>query len=150
MKIRQLKKKEIKSAAKIVGLNYSKLAEKLAIKELGAMFHDLSFHPNYVVAEVKGKIIGLAGYIQDWIDYNIYGIFWVNVAPAYQRRGIGQALIKKIIGKIAKKPDARLIILTTQKPKFYTRFGFKTLIKFTSKSKISKGRKNSLMALKLK
>ncbi|MEI7562938.1 MAG: GNAT family N-acetyltransferase [bacterium] len=64
------------------------------------------------------------------MDYNIYNIFWVNVAPVYQGKGIGTALIQKIIS-IVKRKKADMILLTTSKPKFYSqKFAFKTLSKF--------------------
>lgn len=112
MKIRQLKKSEINSAAHIIGINYSKTYERLAQTEMSAMFGKGPILPKYVVAEEKGKLIGVAGYIQSWMDYNIYQIFWVNVLPNYQRKGIGKQLVAKIISEIKKKKDANLILLT--------------------------------------
>jgi len=55
-----------------------------------------------------------------WMDYNIYNIFWVNVSPIHQGKGIGTALIEKII-KIIKRKKAKIILLTTSKPKFYSK-----------------------------
>jgi predicted N-acetyltransferase YhbS len=149
MKIRTLKPGDIKAAAKIVGQNYNKTYERLARRELVGMFKNMMLGPSYLVVEEKGQVIGLAGYVNDWIDYNVYGIFWVNVAPSHQKRGIGRALIKKLI-TIISKTQARIIILTTQAPKFYRQFGFKTLTTFVSKSKISRDQKSHFMVLALK
>jgi N-acetylglutamate synthase-like GNAT family acetyltransferase len=110
--------------------------------EMEAMFKNYTVKPQYVIAEDKGEILGFAGYIQSWMDYNIYNIFWVNVAPAYQRKGVGSALVEKIINTIKKK-NASMILLTTSKPKFYSKkFKFKTLSKFNDD-------KYNLMSLKL-
>jgi predicted N-acetyltransferase YhbS len=77
------------------------------------------------------------------MDYDIYNIFWVNVMPMHQGKGIGSALVQKIIG-IIKKKNAKLILLSTSKPEFYSKkFKFKTLSKFKSD-------KYDLMSLKLK
>lgn len=143
MKIRTIKPGDIEKASKIVGQNYSKKFERMSFMEMEAMFKNYVVRPQYVVAEEKGEIVGLAGYIQSWMDYNIYNIFWVNVSPAHQGNGIGSALVKKIID-IIKKKDAEMIMLTTSKPKFYSeKFKFKTLSKFKSD-------KYDLMSLKLK
>ena len=77
------------------------------------------------------------------MDYNIYHIFWVNIAPMHQGKGIGTALVQKVI-TIIKKKNADMILLTTSKPKYYSKkFGFKAVSTFhTGEYK--------LMALKLK
>lgn len=130
MIIRPIKKSEVKEAAIIAGLNWEREDMKIASREINAMFESKVIPPKYLVAEEKNKVIGLAGYSQSWIDYQIYNIFWVNVHPSHQGKGIGSKLILNAIKEIKKnKGDnkARLIILSTNKPKFYTRFGFKIL-----------------------
>lgn len=130
MIIRPLRKTEVKKAAHIVGMNYSEQYEKNATNEISAMFQKYVIQPQYVVAELKGEIIGLAGYTLSWMDYAMYTIFWVNVSPEHQGKGIGSALVKKVID-IIKKKDAKMILLVTDKPRFYAkRFKFKTFAKF--------------------
>jgi GNAT superfamily N-acetyltransferase len=131
MKIRLLKKKEIRQASVIVGLNYNKKYKKSSTLELKDMFGNGAVKPVYFVAEEKGKIIGFAGFIQSWMDYNIYQIFWVNVLPELQRKGIGKKLVMKVINEIRKKKDARLILLTTNYPKYYKdHWNFRTIEMF--------------------
>jgi N-acetylglutamate synthase-like GNAT family acetyltransferase len=139
MKIRLLKEKDIKNAARIVGINYSKKYERSATLELKAMFGSSPSKPKYYVAEANDKIVGFAGFIQSWMDYNIYQIFWVNVLPKEQGKNIGKDLVAKIISEIKKKKDANLILLTADagvKNNDYYRknFGFKTLELFDKKS----------------
>lgn len=142
MKLRPLKPKDIKNASRIIGQNYSEKYERMSFKEMEAMFKNYVAKPEYIVAEEKGAIVGLAGYIQSWMDYNVYNLFWVNVTPARQRDGIGTALVKKVIA-IIKKQGASMILLATSKPKFYAkRFKFKRLGKF-------KHNKYDLMGLKI-
>ena len=122
MIIRQLQKKDIVAASKIVGLNYSKKDEILSKIELEAMFEKYTYAPKYIVAEENKKIVGFAGYIMSWMDYHVYNIFWVNVAPKHQGKGIGIKLVKRAILEIQKNKGykvANMIIITTNKPKFY-------------------------------
>lgn len=132
MKIRLIKEREIDACSKIVGLNYSEEDERLSKHELKAMFKNYAIKPEYLAAELDGKIVGFAGYSQSWMDYHVYEIFWANVLPKYQNKGIGTALVRKIIQIIKNKrgeDKAHLILLTTTSPKFYKRLGFKILKK---------------------
>lgn len=148
MKIRELRKGDIASASEIVKENYSSRYGSNISNEMKAMFsHRSIIDPRYLVVEDKGKVIGCAGYMQSWADYHIYEIFWVNIDPKYQRKGIGTRLVRAVLNEIKgiKGVDKRAttILLTTSKPRFYSkRFGFKTLTKFNR-------RKHWLMALEL-
>ena len=138
MKIRLLKKSEIKDATRIVGINYSKEYQRSSTLEIKDMFGKSTIRPIYYVAENNGKIVGFAGFIQSWMDYSIYEIFWVNVHPDEQGKGIGKALVSKIITEIKKKKNAKLILLTADKNvnnDFYYKmnFEFKTLELFSNK-----------------
>ena len=76
IKIRALKKKDIKQASKIVGLNYSKKYEKLAMKEIGLMFKNKYMSPEYIVAEDKGKIIEKGTHQSLITKKGIYSTLW--------------------------------------------------------------------------
>ncbi len=144
MKIRLLKKSDIKQAAEIVGKNYSKKWDKVAARELGEMFGKSVVKPNYVVAEENGKIVGFAGYMQSWMDYNVYLIFWVNVHPERQKEGIGRKLVTVAIDRIKSNKKAELVLLTAthRNAKYYReKFGFKVLQSF--------GEEDNLMSLKI-
>ncbi len=128
MDIRLLQRKDIQKAATIVGKNYSKKWQLSATRELAVMFDRSVGTPTYFVAEENGKIIGLAGYIQSWMDYSIYQIFWVNVLPERQKQGIGTKLVDRVVKEIRKKKDAEYILLTTTLPEYYrNHWGFKVL-----------------------
>ena len=131
MKIRKLKPSDIKSSSSIVENNYSKTYGNRSKKELWAMFKNKVFDPIYFVAEENKKIIAFGGYVQSPMDYHIYEIFWVNVSHKNQNKGTGTKLIQHIIKEIKKKrgnDKASMILLTTTKPKFYKKFGFKTFL----------------------
>ena len=129
MKIRLLKKTDIKAAAAIVGQNYSKIYEGRAVLELGEMFGCSPIRPTFFVAEDQGKIVGFAGFIQAWMNYYIYEIPWVNVVSSRQSQGIGKKLVARVISEIKKQPGADLILLTADERKKLTGY-YKKYFKF--------------------
>lgn len=150
MKIRPIKKSEIRLASKIVELNYSKRYGKSSFKEITAAFSNKTCPPKYLVVEENKKIIGVAGYGISWMDYGVYTIFWVNVTPEFQSKGIGTILVNQVINKIKKSKylgiQAKLILITSTEKNthFYTKkFGFKKL------HKINDGDAEYLMGLNL-
>jgi N-acetylglutamate synthase-like GNAT family acetyltransferase len=131
MKIQLLTKKDIKEASRIVGMNYSKKYEDSSSLELKEMFSKAPVRPYYYVAKEGNTVVGFAGYMQSWMDYNVYQIFWVNVDPQYQKKGIGKLLVGKIVEEIKKKKKVKLILLTTSSPLYYEKhFNFKTIESF--------------------
>ncbi len=130
MKITFAKKQELKTLSEIVGENYSSHDQKLAFKELECMFQPLPLRPKYLVAKEGNIILGFCGYVQSWIDYSVYEIFWVNVKPEFQGKGIGTQLIQKTIQSIKNIKDenkALAIILTSENPKLYEKCGFRII-----------------------
>jgi predicted N-acetyltransferase YhbS len=134
MLIRPLTETDIPHTAAIVGRNYPEEAEKYvasATLELHAMFGDAPIKPGYFVAVHDDQILGFAGFMQSWMDYNIYNVFWVNVDPKHQRQGIGKELVRTVIDAIRLDANACMILLTTTSPKYYAdHFGFKALQPF--------------------
>ncbi|MEK9158091.1 MAG: GNAT family N-acetyltransferase [Patescibacteria group bacterium] len=136
IQVSPLKKREIGKASNIVGKNYSRQYQRLATPELKEMFGKSNNKPTYFVAKDKEKILGFAGYIQSWMDYDAYEIFWVNVLPEHQKQGIGKMLVTKIIADIKKRKKDGLIILSASIPnsKYYADyFKFKTVALFGKK-----------------
>jgi N-acetylglutamate synthase-like GNAT family acetyltransferase len=131
MLIRLMRAEDIPHAALLIGKNYSEEWERRAVPELNEMFGTGVIKPTYYICEDKDKIIGLAGFIQSWMDYNIFQIFWVNVDPERQRAGIGKELVWTLIEEIKKSEEAALIQLTTDSPHYYSaHFGFKVVDDF--------------------
>jgi len=148
MRVRFLRKKDVPRAASIVGRNYSKVDARRATVELKAMFTPAPFRPVYVVAEEGKKMLGFAGYVQSWMHYGVYEVFWVNVLPEKQNRGIGKKLVSTLLREIKKKKDAGVVLLIASAPQglsgYYKKhFGFKPVRGFNLKT-------YDLMALPLK
>ncbi len=125
MRIRRLKKREITQALTLIVNNYSSEYRRSARSELAAMFQRIPHRPYFLVAEEKKGIIGLAGFVESWMDDDICEIWWVNVEKSFQRQGLGKQLMKQILTK-AKQKQYTLAILSTTLPRFYRTFGFKT------------------------
>lgn len=140
MLIRPMKKSEAGIASKIIGNNYSKSWELTSLKELNAMFNNKVIPPKYLVSEDKGKIVGLGGYIQSWMDYHVYNIFWINVEKSNQHKGIGTKIVQEIINNIKnikdKESKATLILLTCTQENYnfyHKKFKFRSLARFGKK-----------------
>jgi len=129
MKIRKATKKDVSQMLNIIVANSPKYPVAVARKEILEMFSKALHKPTYLVVEDKKKIVGLGGFVRSWVDNNVVNIFWVSVKPEYQGMGIGTQLVKSLIKDIKKlgKPVAKMITISTDKPKFYTKLGFKKI-----------------------
>ena len=129
MKVRPLQKKDISRAVAVILENHEREYAAQARQELEETFKmSAAIRPHYVVAEDRGCVAGIAGYMQSWMDYDIWLIFWVNVEPARQRQGIGKRLVRRAIADIKKQKGAKLILLSAASPRYYAaHFGFKAV-----------------------
>lgn len=132
MKIRLLRPEEVNEASKIIGQNYTKEFQRSGKKELRSMFSNAAIRPKYFVLIDKGKIIGLGGFTQSWMDYSIYEIFWINVLQNRQNQGLGKRIVGRILKEIRKDKNARQILLTADAEKnlqkyYAIDFGFETI-----------------------
>lgn len=128
MDIRPLRKTDIPAAVAIVLENHEREYGPAARRELKEAFSKSAIKPRYVVAEDKSQVVGIAGYMQSWMDYDIHLIFWVNVTPSRQRQGIGKQLVGQAIKEVKKQKGAKLILLSTASPAYYRKqFGFETV-----------------------
>lgn len=147
MKIHAMKKQDVSDAVRIIHRNYPEINKERPKKELLEMFSKSPIKPEYFVAKENNQIVGVAGYIQSYEDYNVYELFWVNVAKEFQGKGIGTKLVETIIQRIKKlKGEYKKALLielsaTEAKSTFYKKFGFKKTKKF--------GKKECLMCLNL-
>ena len=78
----------------------------------------------YVIAQDHDKLVGFGIVSESNLQY-FYDLTWVCVDPAYRNQGLGKRITKKAV-EFAHGRD-RVIIITTEIPKFYTDLGFTQL-----------------------
>jgi predicted N-acetyltransferase YhbS len=78
----------------------------------------------YVIAQDNDKLVGFGIVSESNLQY-FYDLTWVCVAPAYRNQGLGKRITEKAV-EFARIRD-RVIIVTTEIPKFYTDLGFTQL-----------------------
>jgi N-acetylglutamate synthase-like GNAT family acetyltransferase len=130
MKIRKATQKDVPQILKIIRSNNPKYPKRLMKKEIKEMFSRALLKPTYLIVEQERKIIGCGGFTRSWADNTIFNIFWINILPDFQGKGIGTRLIKgmvKTIKGIKEKPKAKMITLSTNKPRLYKKIGFEKL-----------------------
>jgi N-acetylglutamate synthase-like GNAT family acetyltransferase len=133
MKIRKATKKDILQMLRIIRENNPKYPIIQAKKEILEMFSKSLFKPNYLLVEENNNLVGFGRFNRSWTDSTIFNLFWINISLKHQNKGLGNCLIKEIIKTIKKtkeKPNPKLITISTNKPKFWKRFGFTKLIKY--------------------
>ena len=127
MKFRNAKKEDIPHMFTIIQKNWPKYPKTLARKELEEMFSTALIKPTYIVAEEHKEIVAFAGFSPSWRDNLIFNMFWINVHPEHKGKEIGSKLITAVIDNIQniKNPQAKLILISTEMPSFYKKFGFR-------------------------
>lgn len=125
--IRPLRQDDIPACLAIAVDGWGKFAAQVGQPDFGDMFSSAAWRPFFYVAEHSdGLVVGMAGYGPSWLTYGIYNLFWVGVRNAYERRGIGSALVQRCLDDLT--PIADVVMLMTGKPEFYTsRWPFKPL-----------------------
>jgi putative acetyltransferase len=84
-----------------------------------------------LVAEVGGRVVGPLAFSPVTISdrtLNWYGLGPVSVLPAYQRQGIGKALIREGLSRLKEKGAQGCCLVGH--PGYYGRFGFKNMSGF--------------------
>lgn len=126
MKFHRLKKTEIPRILNLVAEHYPKSYQKVASRDIQAMFTGIGNKPSYLAAEEKGVVIGFGGYCESWMDTGVCEVFWINVTNNAQGKGVGTEIVLRLLKKIKQK-NYKTILLTTTLPQFYIRLGFKEL-----------------------
>jgi putative acetyltransferase len=79
-----------------------------------------------VAADPKDGVVGYVAFPRLWVaETPCIGLAPVAVAPEYQRRGIGKALIEQ--GMATLKQRGEKLVFVLGEPDYYTRFGFDPL-----------------------
>ena len=89
------------------------------------------------VARLGSEIIGVSGYwYDDYAESGIYWLGWTYVDLKFQRQGIGQRLLDRVIRELKKKKARKLYVDTSSRSfyrqalRFYLANGFKREGKF--------------------
>lgn len=80
--------------------------------------------PRFVVAEEAGSIIGVAGIEACGIAGEYALLRSVAVAPTWQNRGLGRALVTRTIAETEARGAKALYLLTTTAEGYFPTFGF--------------------------
>ncbi len=83
--------------------------------------------PSFVVAEDAGDIIGVAGIEACGVAGEHALLRSVVVAPSWQKRGLGRALVTRTIAEAEARGAKALYLLTTTAEHFFPTFGFHTI-----------------------
>jgi putative acetyltransferase len=76
-----------------------------------------------LVAEVDGTMVGHVVCSRGWVESSpVLGLGPLGIVPAWQRRGVGRALMHGVLGA-ADALDEPLVVLLGN-PRYYGRFGF--------------------------
>lgn len=67
--------------------------------------------------------VGFAAYAPSMLMKGAFDLIWLAVHPTYQKLGVGKHLINWRLDEIGKR-DGQLVTLCTQKPDYFSRFGF--------------------------
>ena len=75
------------------------------------------------------ELFGLGCVIKDPIDYAVWGITWVVVAPEHQNKGLGSRLMNELELHASKHhnyfpTENCVVLLTTTKPEFYKKLNY--------------------------
>jgi GNAT superfamily N-acetyltransferase len=86
---------------------------------------------HFVFAEIGGSSAGYACYGPIACTVASYDLFWIAVAPPFQRQGLGKLLMRAVESRVAKAGGARIYIDTSGRLQyaptraFYERSGFR-------------------------
>jgi GNAT superfamily N-acetyltransferase len=101
--------------------------------------------PNYFVCEIDGIIVGMAGYVQSWLDWDTYEFFWLSVRKGHYGKGIGKALVEyrenEVIKKAAFKDDITILFSCTNSViDYHKRNGYKVVIEKAASKEVIMGK----------
>lgn len=101
--------------------------------------------PKYFVCEMDDKIVGMAGYVQSWCDWDTFEFFWLSVRKGYYGKGIGKALVeyreKEVMRQSAFKDDITIIFSCTNEViEYHKKHGYKVLLEKAASKEVLMGK----------
>lgn len=73
---------------------------------------------HFIIAKNEKQILGFACYGHRPLTEGTYDFYWLGVDPAFQKRGIGKALIERVENEVRNKKGYLLIIETSSMEDF--------------------------------
>lgn len=131
IQLRRMREDDLPDLTLGVSKNYGlRFAEQFVV-EATCAFMPYPFRPHFTVAEIEGRIVGCGCWASDWISWGVFNVSWVQVSPNMQSRGIGRAIMGRILDEL--RPQANLVMLATQIPTYYSRhWNFQELHKYAA------------------
>ena len=81
------------------------------------------YSPVFGILEMDGRPIGFAAFEPSMLMKGVFNLIWLAVHPQYRDRGAGKMLIDWRFDEI-KKRGGQMVLLMTQKPDYFSKFGF--------------------------
>jgi GNAT superfamily N-acetyltransferase len=111
----------------LVGDNWGAEARLRARDQMAAYFDGGDYAPVFVVADATvtdiKEIAGFGAFQPSMKMKGSYDLIWLAVDKRYQEHGVGRALTEWRIEEI-KRRGGQMIELVTQKPEYFSKFGF--------------------------
>jgi GNAT superfamily N-acetyltransferase len=85
----------------------------IALELLEDRLRDARSGYSFVFAERGGELVGYAAWGRVPLTRRSFDLYWIVVAPAAQGQGIGQALLERVEGAVAKRGGGNLYIETS-------------------------------------
>jgi N-acetylglutamate synthase-like GNAT family acetyltransferase len=113
---------QLRPASKADWLAIEALLKELKLPTEGAYDHLAT----YVIATQDGQLLGCTGAeIYPSLPGSVALLRSVAIAPQWQRRGVGEALVKLLLEQVRKRGIHSVHLLTVTAPEYFARFGFK-------------------------
>jgi N-acetylglutamate synthase-like GNAT family acetyltransferase len=133
--LRRATARDVGPMIEIIKKTFSKEDAATAKHEIGTIFSGAACEQHFIVAIANKQIIGLAGLVQSWLDFNAYEILWVAVRPDFQKNGIGLMIIKELLAKAKMfkgHAAVRTVLLSTEAIAFFEKCGFTSIAKLNT------------------
>jgi GNAT superfamily N-acetyltransferase len=132
--VREMLYGEHHMACDLVRENWGEPAAERALMQMGEYFRGGPYAPRFFVADRPngGKALaGFAAYAPTMLMNGDYDLIWLTVTADLQWAGIGSALTRHRIAEV-RRAGGSTIKLSTQKPKYFARFGFRVVHEWDS------------------
>lgn len=116
---------EMTQCVKLVRDNWGDEAAERCREQFIVYWTGGKYAPVFAVAvDGADDVIGFAAYHRTMLMKGAFDLIWIAVDPEHQSKRVGKALTDWRLGEIDEKGDAQMIQLVTQKPGFFSKFGF--------------------------